>query len=270
LQKQRGAKKQADLGNLNNLKKMYGDYMTKKEKSANTKKEHKYKQAKLDADEKEMQRRIKQDEKNNSYREKAERLKYEEKDKDRDFEMSRAERAAEIKERMMSLSNEDRMALEDRRQDGNRKTQADIELLRNKHMVERAKLEADLKEKAKKVLSKKEEEEIKTLRQKQDNKKTEGEKVADREFAKEYTKWNVSGRADYDVNSKIFRDAIKDVKSGKIETGTMSGMGARIPGVRTDTAEAEARVRKAINGMLRATLGSQFTEKEGERIFNQT
>ena len=47
-------------------------------------------------------------------------------------------------------------------------------------------------------------------------------------------------------------------------------MGSDIPGYRSKTRELETRVRKAINGMLRATLGAQFTEKEGERIFQQT
>lgn len=99
---------------------------------------------------------------------------------------------------------------------------------------------------------------------------TEGEKVIDREFAKDYNDWSSGGKADYEVNSKIFKDAIKGLKSGKVSTGSMSGMGSRIPGYRSDTREVEDQVRKAINGMLRATLGAQFTEKEGERIFAQT
>lgn len=99
---------------------------------------------------------------------------------------------------------------------------------------------------------------------------TEGEKVIDREFAKDYNDWASGGKADYEVNSKIFKDAIKGLKSGKVSTGSMSGMGSRIPGYRSDTRETEDQVRKAINGMLRATLGAQFTEKEGERIFAQT
>jgi len=99
---------------------------------------------------------------------------------------------------------------------------------------------------------------------------TEGEKVVDKEFAKEYTKWNTGGRADYEVNSKIFRDAIKALEEGKVDTGSLAGLGTDIPGQRTKTRELQATVRKAINGMLRATLGAQFTEKEGERIFQQT
>lgn len=97
-----------------------------------------------------------------------------------------------------------------------------------------------------------------------------GEETVDKEFAKKYTSWNTGGKADYEVNSKIFREAIADLKGGETDTGFLSGLGSEIPGVRTATRETEDKVRKAINGMLRATLGSQFTEKEGERIFRQT
>jgi hypothetical protein len=97
-----------------------------------------------------------------------------------------------------------------------------------------------------------------------------GEEQVDKEFGKKYSAWNTDGRADYDVNKKIFTDAIADIKDNKVDTGFIAGVGSKIPGVRTNTAELQSRVQKAINGMLRATLGSQFTEKEGQRIFNQT
>lgn len=99
---------------------------------------------------------------------------------------------------------------------------------------------------------------------------TQGEKTIDREFAKEYNKWSTGGKADYEVNAKIFKDAIRDLRQGKVDTGPIEGIGARTPVLRTDARAMEDRVRKAINGMLRATLGAQFTEKEGERIFQQT
>ena len=97
-----------------------------------------------------------------------------------------------------------------------------------------------------------------------------GEEQVDKDFGKKYSSWNTDGRADYDVNKKIFSDAIKDISDDKVDTGFFAGAGSKIPLVRTKTAELQSRVQKAINGMLRATLGSQFTEKEGERIFNQT
>jgi hypothetical protein len=101
-------------------------------------------------------------------------------------------------------------------------------------------------------------------------KQSEGDKTIDREFGKKYSEWNTGGKADYEVNSKIFKEAIKGLEDKDIDTGFFAGIGSEVPGMRTDTRETEDKVRKAINGMLRATLGSQFTEKEGERIFRQT
>ena len=101
-------------------------------------------------------------------------------------------------------------------------------------------------------------------------KPTIGEQTVDREFAKKYNEWRTGGKADYEENKKIFDEAISALEKGDISTGTTSGMGARIPGIRTEARELETRVRKAVNGMLRATLGAQFTEEEGKRIFEQT
>lgn len=107
--------------------------------------------------------------------------------------------------------------------------------------------------------------------------KTEGEKVLDREFAKEYNKWETGGKVDFVENKKIFDEAIKDLSKdakGRIKTPTGPWAGTKAllstPLVDTDAEALQDRVRKAINGMLRATLGAQFTEKEGERIFDQT
>ena len=101
-------------------------------------------------------------------------------------------------------------------------------------------------------------------------KPTIGEQTVDREFAKKYNEWRTGGKADYEENKKIFDEAITALEKGNVSTGAASGIGSRLPGVRTATRELETRVRKAVNGMLRATLGAQFTEEEGKRIFEQT
>ncbi len=101
-------------------------------------------------------------------------------------------------------------------------------------------------------------------------KPTVGEQTVDREFAKKYNEWRTGGKADFEENKKIFDEAITGLEKGSVDTGMTSGIGARLPGVRTDTRELETRVRKALNSMLRATLGAQFTQEEGERIFQQT
>lgn len=111
--------------------------------------------------------------------------------------------------------------------------------------------------------------------EKRQTKKTEeklsvGEETVDREFAKKFNTWSTQGKADYEENSKILKEAINKLEKGEVSTGTAAGIGSRLPGVRTETRELETRVRKALNGMLRATLGAQFTQEEGERIFQQT
>lgn len=105
---------------------------------------------------------------------------------------------------------------------------------------------------------------------KESEKLSVGEETLDREFAKVYKDWSTKGKADYEENSKILKDAIDQLDKGKVSTGTLSGIGSKTPGVRTGTKELETRVRKALNGMLRATLGAQFTQEEGERVFQQT
>ena len=101
-------------------------------------------------------------------------------------------------------------------------------------------------------------------------KPSEGEKTSDREFAKVYNTWKTGGKSDFDQSTKIFEDAISKLENKEISTGTLEGIGSKFPGYRTETKELETRVRKALNTMLRATLGAQFTENEGEKIFQQT
>lgn len=153
------------------------------------------------------------------------------------------------------------------------------EYIKDQHLGSKLQESSRLKERELDLKEKELGAKIKEKEEKQSEKLSEGEKVIDREFAKKYNDWRTGGKADYEENKKIFVEAIgalgKDLETGKkipakVSTGTASGVGARIPVVRTDTRELETRVRKAINGMLRATLGAQFTEQEGERIFNQT
>jgi hypothetical protein len=101
-------------------------------------------------------------------------------------------------------------------------------------------------------------------------KPTVGEQTVDREFAKDYNEWRTGGKSNFQEAKKIFEESINALETGKVSTGTVAGVGARIPGYRSKTNELETRTRKAVNDMLRATLGAQFTEKEGERVFKQT
>lgn len=145
-------------------------------------------------------------------------------------------------------------------------------------VTKRAKEEADLKYKRdlamldRKLAADKEVAGMKLAKEaaKINEKPTVGEQTVDREFAKKFNEWRTGGKADYEENKKIFDEAITALNTGKISTGFTEGIGAKTPGIRTDTKQLETRVRKALNSMLRATLGAQFTQEEGERIFQQT
>ena len=106
---------------------------------------------------------------------------------------------------------------------------------------------------------------------------TKGQEKADSEYAKKLIEWNAAGgSSNFVENAKIFNEAIEDLSSSggkgpETDTGFWAGARSKLsPGYRTEADLVETRVRKALNAMLRATLGAQFTEAEGERIFSQT
>jgi hypothetical protein len=96
-------------------------------------------------------------------------------------------------------------------------------------------------------------------------------KVAQR-VADEFAAYDAQGgRVALESNLKSLEAAIPKLKS--IETG---GLTTKIPGLSSDAFQSivnqemlnvQNDARAAIMPLLRATLGSQFTEKEGERIF---
>jgi len=100
-------------------------------------------------------------------------------------------------------------------------------------------------------------------------KPTEGVKTMDREFAKDYNTWNTSGRGTYDKNMKRLRDARAILVERKDDyMGTSGRMTGRLPDWMRSGESIALRedIHAAAQGALRATLGAQFTEKEGERI----
>lgn len=100
---------------------------------------------------------------------------------------------------------------------------------------------------------------------------TEGQKSLDKDYAKDYNDWTSTGRTSLDKNLQRLQDAKRMLESDGSLTGSIRGM---LPDViRNSTNESAIRVRDqvraAAQGALKATLGSAFTEKEGERIMNQ-
>lgn len=105
---------------------------------------------------------------------------------------------------------------------------------------------------------------------------TPGEKSADEVFGKDAGEYYYGGgKATVEKNVQRLQDAIDKLKDTPNLTG---GITTRIPLLNSDSAQdtinpklASVRdeIRGAIQASLRATLGPQFTEKEGEAIFNR-
>ena len=101
----------------------------------------------------------------------------------------------------------------------------------------------------------------------------EGEKTLDREFAKEYSKWSSTGKPDFDKNMKQLTRAIGLLEGKKDDTLGATGKWTKaVPDwMRSgEDLAIQQDVEQAAVASLRAALGSQFTEKEGERIMKQS
>ncbi len=104
-------------------------------------------------------------------------------------------------------------------------------------------------------------------------KASEGQKSIDRSFAKDYNEWETKGREQVNKNFNLLQDAVNKLESKK---GNLDATSGRFVGMLPDvlrTEESKAirdNVHKAVQATLRATLGSQFTEREGERIMNSS
>lgn len=100
-------------------------------------------------------------------------------------------------------------------------------------------------------------------------KSTDGEKVVDKEFAKEYNDWT-SGGAESARNEIVkLRNVAESIRRGQVTTGGMTGM---FPDIMTtkETLRARADVESTVMNSLKAILGTAFTEKEGQRIIKAT
>lgn len=100
---------------------------------------------------------------------------------------------------------------------------------------------------------------------------SEGQKSIDKAFGQDFNEWNSRGRSTLSKNL----DRLKRVKATLKEreddfVGTSGRMTGRLPDWLRSEESVRLRedVQAAAQGALRATLGAQFTEKEGERIMN--
>lgn len=99
---------------------------------------------------------------------------------------------------------------------------------------------------------------------------TPGQQALDKNFAKEYDDWTKTGEATVDKNLQRLEEAKQKLKDSKDDLVGYSGLQGRLPNIlRSESSKTiQQDVQAAAQGSLRATLGPQFTEKEGERIMN--
>lgn len=96
------------------------------------------------------------------------------------------------------------------------------------------------------------------------DKGSEGQKAVDKDFAKDYNEWTSTGRASLLKNL----EALKEAQAALTKDSSLSG---GLTGAFPDRMTADRvlkqrqKVGSAIQGALKATLGSAFTDKEGER-----
>lgn len=93
---------------------------------------------------------------------------------------------------------------------------------------------------------------------------TEGQKAVDKDYAKEYNEWTATGKASLIKNLDALKEARDALKKDPSLTGGLTGvLGDRMTADRV--LKQRQKVGSAIQSSLKATLGAQFTEKEGER-----
>jgi hypothetical protein len=99
-----------------------------------------------------------------------------------------------------------------------------------------------------------------------------GQSELDKAFAKDLNDWENRGKGEYTGNMTKLAEAETAlqnmVTSKKDPRGVMGGAYGVMPDFAKNTSSRDLRdkVHGAVQGALKATLGSQFTEKEGERI----
>lgn len=151
---------------------------------------------------------------------------------------------------------------------------SDEYLGREKKQAEIAKLHADAKTdpEMRRLANEKLRAEVDKLRAESargNNRLTEGQKVVDREFAKDYNDWTSGGAKNARSEISKLRNVVNRLEDGELSTGGLTGM---LPDRITSDSVLSARadVQSTVMNSLRALLGAQFTEKEGERVIKNT
>lgn len=99
---------------------------------------------------------------------------------------------------------------------------------------------------------------------------TPGQKALDVSFAKDLDEWSSGGEATVDKNLNRLREARDKLASASDDSNISGRFVGRLPNVLRpeDSIVVQQDVQAAALGALKATLGAQFTEKEGQRIMS--
>lgn len=99
--------------------------------------------------------------------------------------------------------------------------------------------------------------------------RTPAQQHVDAAFAKDYNDWQTTGQSSVQKNLQLLTNAVDTLEKRKKDiVGTSGRVTGRLPDAFRSEESIRVRddVHRAVQGALRATLGSQFTEREGERI----
>lgn len=94
-------------------------------------------------------------------------------------------------------------------------------------------------------------------------------KEVNKEFAKDYNDWTGGGAKIAANEIAKLRNVVNDLESGKVSTGGATGI---LPDRLTSgrVLKTRAAIESTVMKSLRALLGPQFTEKEGQRVIKAT
>lgn len=98
---------------------------------------------------------------------------------------------------------------------------------------------------------------------------SEGQKALDKDFAKDYNEWTSGGSSSARSEIDKLRGVLGRLETGEVTTGGLTGA---FPDRFTSdkVLKARADVESTVMNSLKAILGAQFTEKEGNRIIKAT
>jgi hypothetical protein len=112
---------------------------------------------------------------------------------------------------------------------------------------------------------------IKLAEAKKKSMQTPASSALDRTYVKEYQDWTSGGKPALEKNLALLEQTAEALEQAKPDNKISGRFIGRLPDIARSEESIRLRedVHRAVQESLRATLGAQFTEKEGERIMKQ-